>query len=256
MDASVSTTKPAGYYGLERADVVAELPQPIGRALDVGCGEGGVGRVAAGRGGDLGDGVEIVDRPPRRRAGARRGVRGLGRGRARERRRSPGRSTRSAATTCSSTSPTRRPCCARCATSPRPAGAAAHLDPQRAPLLAASSTSCCAGRSATREWGHRDATHLRWYTRRDLVALVEGAGWKVHGCASPRVHGPQPLRRPADARHDARVHRLQWHLLGARFGDVTRIVLAATGDPLGGGYVVGHPGGVGARAASVGRGCG
>src|SRR3954451_14443038 len=41
---SVSAPKPSGYYGLERADVVAELPRPIGRALDVGCGEGGVGR--------------------------------------------------------------------------------------------------------------------------------------------------------------------------------------------------------------------
>jgi SAM-dependent methyltransferase len=33
-------TKPAGYYGLERADLVAELPRPLGRVLDVGCGEG------------------------------------------------------------------------------------------------------------------------------------------------------------------------------------------------------------------------
>lgn len=41
MDTSVSAPKPAGYYGLERADVVAELPRPVGRALDVGCGEGG-----------------------------------------------------------------------------------------------------------------------------------------------------------------------------------------------------------------------
>jgi 2-polyprenyl-3-methyl-5-hydroxy-6-metoxy-1,4-benzoquinol methylase len=29
------------------------------------------------------------------------------------------------------------------------------------------------------EWGHRDATHLRWLTRRDLVALLETAGWSV-----------------------------------------------------------------------------
>ena len=29
------------------------------------------------------------------------------------------------------------------------------------------------------EFGHRDATHLRWYTRRDLVAMVERTGWQV-----------------------------------------------------------------------------
>ena len=60
MDASVSTTKPAGYYGLERADVVAELPQPIGRALDVGCGEGGVGRSLRAAGATWVSGIEIV----------------------------------------------------------------------------------------------------------------------------------------------------------------------------------------------------
>ena len=39
-----------------------------------------------------------------------------------------------------------------------------------------------------RDWGHRDSTHLRWYTRRDLVALVESAGWNVRG-RSPDVTG-------------------------------------------------------------------
>jgi 2-polyprenyl-3-methyl-5-hydroxy-6-metoxy-1,4-benzoquinol methylase len=29
------------------------------------------------------------------------------------------------------------------------------------------------------DWGHRDRTHLRWFTRADLVALLEGAGWRV-----------------------------------------------------------------------------
>ena len=44
----------------ERADVVAELPQPIGRALDVGCGEGGVGRSLRAAGATWGSGIEIV----------------------------------------------------------------------------------------------------------------------------------------------------------------------------------------------------
>ena len=33
------------------------------------------------------------------------------------------------------------------------------------------------------EWGHRDSTHLRWLTRRDLVALLEAAGWSVERTA-------------------------------------------------------------------------
>ena len=27
--------------------------------------------------------------------------------------------------------------------------------------------------------GHRDATHIRWFTRRDIVALIGEAGWQV-----------------------------------------------------------------------------
>jgi predicted TPR repeat methyltransferase len=29
------------------------------------------------------------------------------------------------------------------------------------------------------EWGHRDRTHLRWFTRTDLVELLESTGWRV-----------------------------------------------------------------------------
>src|SRR3954468_11749561 len=57
---SVSAPKPSGYYGLERADVVAELPQPIGRALDVGCGEGGVAPSRRAAGATWVSGIEIV----------------------------------------------------------------------------------------------------------------------------------------------------------------------------------------------------
>src|SRR3954469_19319675 len=64
MDASVSTTKPSGYYGLERADVVAELPRPVGRALDVGCGEGGVGRSLRTAGGTWVSGMAMVPAGP------------------------------------------------------------------------------------------------------------------------------------------------------------------------------------------------
>jgi len=39
------------------------------------------------------------------------------------------------------------------------------------------------------DWGHRDRTHLRWFTRRDIVAAVEEAGWRV-----TRVSHP-PLQR-------------------------------------------------------------
>src|SRR5690349_20958046 len=51
--------KPAGYYAMDRADVVAELPRPIGRALDVGCGAGGVGRSLRAVGATEVHGIEV-----------------------------------------------------------------------------------------------------------------------------------------------------------------------------------------------------
>jgi 2-polyprenyl-3-methyl-5-hydroxy-6-metoxy-1,4-benzoquinol methylase len=40
-------------------------------------------------------------------------------------------------------------------------------------------------------WGHRDHTHLRWFTRRDIVELVNASGWQVTGTSHP------PLGRSA-----------------------------------------------------------
>jgi hypothetical protein len=64
-----------------------------------------------------------------------------------------------------------------------------------------------------RVFGHRDATHLRWYTRRDIVALVGRTG--VGRAVGDRRHvpRPQPLRRPPHAAAGARVLALQWHVL-------------------------------------------
>ena len=41
------------------------------------------------------------------------------------------------------------------------------------------------------EWGHRDATHLRWFTRNDMTQLLSEAGWgveAVHSSAEQRLH--------------------------------------------------------------------
>jgi 2-polyprenyl-3-methyl-5-hydroxy-6-metoxy-1,4-benzoquinol methylase len=44
-------------------------------------------------------------------------------------------------------------------------------------------------------WGHRDATHLRWFTRRDLVALVERSGWRVTRTSVPPLGRSAALHR-------------------------------------------------------------
>ena len=47
--------------------------------------------------------------------------------------------------------------------------------------------------------GHRDATHIRWFTRRDIVALIGEAGWQVQSVANSQLHLSRPAA-PADAR--------------------------------------------------------
>ena len=53
------------------------------------------------------------------------------------------------------------------------------------------------------EWGHRDRTHLRWLTRRDLVELLEETGWRVertqHGQLSAAGRVAERLTRGLSA---------------------------------------------------------
>ena len=46
------------------------------------------------------------------------------------------------------------------------------------------------------DWGHRDRTHLRWFTRADLVALLEEGGWRVERT----LHAPLTAAGRAAAR--------------------------------------------------------
>ena len=216
MDASVSTTKPAGYYGLERADVVAELPQPIGRALDVGCGEGGVGRSLRAAGATWVSGIEIVPAA----AEVARGVLDevfVG-------------SVEAALEDGALAGPFDTICCY---------DVLEHLaDPE--PVLRALRSVAAPG--ARLHVSIPNARHFSLlidlvfrgtfgYTRvrpprRDPPALVHAAGHRgaggpdgVERAVGDRRHlpGPQPLRGPADAAAGARVHRAAVARPGPRF---------------------------------------
>jgi 2-polyprenyl-3-methyl-5-hydroxy-6-metoxy-1,4-benzoquinol methylase len=41
--------------------------------------------------------------------------------------------------------------------------------------------------------GHRDATHIRWFTRRDIVALVGEGGWRIESVGYSQLHISRPL---------------------------------------------------------------
>ena len=52
-------TKPAAYFEHPRADLIAQLPRPLGRVLDVGCGAGHVGATLRAAGAQVLVGIEV-----------------------------------------------------------------------------------------------------------------------------------------------------------------------------------------------------
>jgi 2-polyprenyl-3-methyl-5-hydroxy-6-metoxy-1,4-benzoquinol methylase len=65
------------------------------------------------------------------------------------------------------------------------------------------------------EWGHRDSTHLRWFTPADIRALLEATGWMVQSDS----HQPLGRTRLLDRATGGRVAQflvVQWYVLAVR----------------------------------------
>ena len=205
-------TKPAGYYGLERPDLVAELPRPIGRVLDVGCGEGGVGRSLRAAGATEVHGIEVV---PAAAAIARETLDGVYEG-----------TVEAALLSDALPSPFDTICCygvlehlADPAIALRGLralvrdGGHLHVSIPNARHFSLVYDLVVHGTFGYTDYGHRDATHLRWLTRRDVVALVSSTGWQVL-CVTGDVSGGR--NRQADRITRGRVREflaLQWRIL-------------------------------------------
>lgn len=186
--------KPAGYYAQEREDLVAALPRPLGRVLDVGCGEGGAARPLREAGAEWISGVELHEPaaavarevyeevlvgPVEELLGELSGpfdtilaydvlehladperlVRGL--------------------------FGVARP------------GARLHVSVPNARHHSLVRDLVVRGTFGYQAAGHRDSTHLRWFTPRDLDALLAASGWR-----------PAPGSHPSLQGRRARLHRL------------------------------------------------
>ena len=200
----------AGYYATPRDDLVAELPRPLGRVLDVGCGEGATGPALRAAGASWLGGIEVHAASAEV---ARASYDAVAVGPAED-------------VLDSLEAPFDTICCydvlehlarpedvlRRLHGAARPGGRlqvslpnARHFSLVRDLVLR--------GTFGSTSSGHRDVTHLRWFTRRDIVAAVEGAGWRV-----------ERAWHPALARHAA-LHRLTRGRL-AEFTSVQWVVLA------------------------------
>jgi 2-polyprenyl-3-methyl-5-hydroxy-6-metoxy-1,4-benzoquinol methylase len=177
--------KSGGYYSNAREDLVAALPRPLGRVLDVGCGAGAVGRLLLANGATSVTGVEINVEAA---AHAREALDEVAVGPVEE-------------VLPTLTGPWDTICCydvlehlvdpgrvlvsLRAAATP---GAHLHVSIPNARHVSLLADIALRGTFGYTEWGHRDSTHLRWFTRRDIVATIETAGWRVTETSHPALH--------------------------------------------------------------------
>jgi 2-polyprenyl-3-methyl-5-hydroxy-6-metoxy-1,4-benzoquinol methylase len=169
-------TKPAGYFEQGRAELVRLLPLPLGRVLDLGCGAGGTAGPLRAAGADRLVGIELDPDAAER---ARAEFDAVHTGRAEEQ--IAGLDGRFDTILCYDL----------LEHLPDPAallralGAVAaeqarlHVSVPNARHWTLARDLVLRGTFGYGEAGHRDKTHLRWFTRRDLVELLAATGWPV-----------------------------------------------------------------------------
>ena len=214
MTCGYEQTSDSGYFENERADVVAKLAAPLGRVLDVGCGAGGVGRSLRAAGADRIVGIEI-HAPSAERA---RGILDEVHVGAVEQVLADGRL------------PDRfdtfvlydvlehlvdpagvLEALVRLAAP----GARAHVSVPNARHWTLMRDLVLRGTFGYTDWGHRDRTHLRWFTRRDIEALLAATGWPVVA-SSPALMGREATLDRLTRGTAREFLALQWHVLAQR----------------------------------------
>jgi 2-polyprenyl-3-methyl-5-hydroxy-6-metoxy-1,4-benzoquinol methylase len=207
-------TDDPGYYANARADLVARLPQPLGRVLDVGCGAGGVGRSLRAAGAETLVGVEINataaaqaeavfdtvligDAETLADDGALRGP-------------------FDTVVLYDVIEHLVDPAALLGAIAPLVAtGGHVHVSVPNARHHSLVRDLVLRGTFGYTDWGHRDRTHLRWFTRRDLVQLLADGGWRIADVA-PSILGRNRLVDRVTLGRAREFLALQWAVLATR----------------------------------------
>jgi 2-polyprenyl-3-methyl-5-hydroxy-6-metoxy-1,4-benzoquinol methylase len=167
------TDKRFSYFEQSRPELVRELPQQLGLVLDVGCGAGGVGRALRDRADTL-TGVELVSEAAEaaeavydrvERGSIEEALPELG---------GPFDTILAYDVLEHLVDPGPVLEGLRGLAAP---GALLHVSVPNARHWSLVRDLVLRGTFGYTEWGHRDRTHLRWFTPSDLSALLTDAGW-------------------------------------------------------------------------------
>jgi 2-polyprenyl-3-methyl-5-hydroxy-6-metoxy-1,4-benzoquinol methylase len=213
--AAVRLSKPPGYYSETRVNVIEELPRPLGRVLDVGCGEGGANGPLRARGATWISGIEILAEPAARAAEHYDEVEVGDALDALERVTGVFDTVLCYDVLEHLVDPAALVRRLRDVASP---GGRLHVSVPNARHFSLASDLVFRGTFGYTDWGHRDSTHLRWFTRSDVRRLLEDAGWGVVATVPSALHRLRELQLPVPAR--------LVHGLGGEFFSRTWYVLA------------------------------
>lgn len=183
---------PEGYYANKRADVIALLPRPVARVLDVGCGAGGTARGLREAGASEIVGIEIVPSA----AESARAVLDEVHVAAVEEALDDLEGSFDTILCLDVLEHLVDPgyVLARLRELAAP-GATLQVSVPNARHFTLIGDLLFRGTFGYTDWGHRDRTHLRWFTRRDLIELVGGAGWEVTRTSVPPLGRSAALHR-------------------------------------------------------------
>lgn len=179
-----SSADPGSYFTQSRPELVAQLPPRLGRVLDVGCGAGGVGRAIRDRTERL-VGIELNEEAA---AVARETYDDVRTGRVEDALDGLGPFDTILAYDVLEHLPDPADTL-RALRGVAAEGALLHVSVPNARHWTLVRDLVVRGTFGYTEWGHRDRTHLRWLTRRDLVMLLDENGWRVERTQ----HGPLSL---------------------------------------------------------------
>jgi 2-polyprenyl-3-methyl-5-hydroxy-6-metoxy-1,4-benzoquinol methylase len=203
-----------GYYANTRDDIVDALPRPIGSVLDVGCGSGGVGAGLRDAGASRLTGIEVVPEQAELARAQYDHVVAAPVEEALEQLEGPFDTILCLDVLEHLVDPEHVMRNLRDVAAP---GARLQVSLPNARHVSLMMDLILRGTFGYTEWGHRDRTHLRWFTRRDIVEAMERTGWSVRRISHPELHRSRALDRITRGRSTEFLVG-QWYVLGVKAG--------------------------------------